>query len=131
MVQHAEETFVNARKQKLFSGSWLPDDGAPSAIFLFHHGLGEYILRYKDGKDETFDCFPRSDLQIAPIPRHSAVFPQLVNEAHVAVYSHDYHGEPQTQFELKSVGLNPRGLPAGHGKSEPREEKNKAYIVRL
>ena len=62
----------------------------------------------------------------------SAVFPSLVNEAGVAVYSHDFHGEiVSAAFRCASKSLiKPNTLPLGHGKSEPREEKGKAYIVR-
>ena len=48
MVSYAEDTFVNARKQKIFTVSYIPND-APLGVFFFCHGLGEYIGRYKEG----------------------------------------------------------------------------------
>ena len=47
MAQYFEDAFVNNRKQRIFTASWLPVT-SPKAIILFHHGLGEYTLRYKD-----------------------------------------------------------------------------------
>lgn len=71
MVTYLESSFVNARGQRLFSIAIIPD-GPPKAVVAFHHGIGEYILRYK---------------------------PFLVKlaEAGYAVYGHDMHGHGRSE----------------------------------
>ena len=54
MAEYHEDAFVNSRKQKIFSACWLPVND-PTAILLFHHGLGEYTLRYKDKGEACLD----------------------------------------------------------------------------
>mmetsp|Transcript_22991 Transcript_22991/g.50466 ORF Transcript_22991/g.50466 Transcript_22991/m.50466 type:complete len:315 (-) Transcript_22991:187-1131(-) len=72
MVKYSEGSFVNSRKQKLFTVSYVPDS-APSGVVLFQHGLGEYVGRYKD------------------------FFQRLAEQANVAVHAFDTHGHGKSE----------------------------------
>jgi len=81
MVVYTEDSFVNSRKQLIFTVSYVPS--TVNGLLFFQHGFGEYVGRYN-----TF-------------------FEELSSKANIAVYSFDMHG---------------------HGKSEPKEEKGRAFV---
>ncbi len=67
-VRYAEGSFVNARKQKVFTVAYEPSTGQARAALFFQHGYGEYVGRYK------------------------MIFTALATECNMAVYAHDVHG---------------------------------------
>lgn len=48
MAKKTEGTFVNSRKQELYTVCWLPST-PPHAVVYWHHGLCEYVDRYDYG----------------------------------------------------------------------------------
>ena len=51
MVEYKEGERKSVKGLSLFTVEYHPSTGQPKAALVFHHGLGEYIGRYKDGEE--------------------------------------------------------------------------------
>jgi acylglycerol lipase len=72
MVKFQEGKRKNSRDQQLHTVQYLPDQGAPKAVLVWHHGYGEHLGRYKP------------------------VFDQL-GDAGIAVYAQEAHGHGNSE----------------------------------
>ena len=91
MVQYNEGSFLNSRKQDIFTSSYLPSRGPVNGVVFFLHGFGEYSGRSKEGGYQPRGHQPHESIDLFNA-LVLAVFSTIVSQGQLALYVHDYHG---------------------------------------